>query len=45
MFNFVSLQSAMQAIRENRYVILAKDFEKGYRTTVTKDEMEHEFYK
>ncbi|RDD36340.1 26S protease regulatory subunit 6B [Trichoplax sp. H2] len=43
--NSICQESAMQAIRENRYVILAKDFEKGYRTTVTKDEMEHEFYK
>ena len=35
----------MQAVRENRYVILAKDFEKGYKNNVKKDEQEHEFYK
>ena len=35
----------MQAVRENRYVILTKDFEKGYKNNVKKDEQEHEFYK
>lgn len=38
-------QAGMQAVRENRYIILAKDFEKGYKNNVKKDEQEHEFYK
>lgn len=41
----LSFQAGMQAVRENRYVILAKDFEKGYKNNVKKDEQEHEFYK
>ncbi|KAG0412282.1 hypothetical protein HPB47_010573 [Ixodes persulcatus] len=35
----------MHAVRENRYVVLAKDFEKGYKNNIKKDESEHEFYK
>lgn len=35
----------MQAVRENRYVVLPKDFEKGYKNNIKKDETEHEFYK
>jgi 26S proteasome regulatory subunit T3 len=35
----------MQAVRENRYVILSKDFEKGYKNNIRKGEQEHEFYK
>ncbi|VDQ12052.1 unnamed protein product [Trichobilharzia regenti] len=35
----------MQAVRENRYVVLAKDFEKGYKNNLKKDEQELEFYK
>lgn len=35
----------MCAIRENRYVILSKDFEKGYKDNIKKDDSEHEFYK
>lgn len=42
---FFHLQAGMQAVRENRYIILAKDFEKGYKSNVKKDEQEHEFYK
>ena len=42
---FLKLQAGMQAVRENRYVILSKDFEKGYKSSVKKDETEHEFYK
>ena len=35
----------MIAVRENRYVVLAKDFEKAYKNQLkNKDEMEHEFY-
>lgn len=39
------LQSGMLAVRENRYIVLAKDFEKAYKTVIKKDEQEHEFYK
>ena len=35
----------MQAVRENRYVVLSKDFEKGYKANIKKGEQEHEFYK
>jgi 26S proteasome regulatory subunit T3 len=35
----------MQAVRENRYVVLPKDFEKGYKNNTKKGETEHEFYK
>lgn len=28
-----------------RYIVLAKDFEKGYKNNIKKDETEHEFYK
>lgn len=41
----VLFQAGMQAVRENRYVVLAKDFEKGYKNNIKKDETEHEFYK
>ena len=41
----ISLQAGMQAVRENRYVVLSKDFEKGYKNNIKKDETEHEFYK
>lgn len=27
------------------YIVLAKDFEKGYKNNIKKDEQEHEFYK
>ena len=43
--SFLCLQAGMQAVRENRYVVLAKDFEKGYKNNIKKDETEHEFYK
>lgn len=41
----MSVQAGMQAVRENRYIVLAKDFEKGYKNNIKKDETEHEFYK
>ncbi len=28
-----------------RYIVLTKDFEKGYKNNIKKDETEHEFYK
>lgn len=42
---FFPLQAGMLAVRENRYIVLAKDFEKAYKTVIKKDEQEHEFYK
>ncbi|XP_063934130.1 26S proteasome regulatory subunit 6B-like [Zophobas morio] len=38
-------EAGMQAVRKNRYVILPKDFEKGYRTIVTRNDKEFEFYR
>lgn len=38
-------QAGMQAVRENRYVILAKDFEKAYKKAIKKEDTEHDFYK
>lgn len=38
-------EAGMHAVRKNRYVILPKDFEKGYRTNVKKPETEFDFYK
>lgn len=38
-------EAGMHAVRKNRYVILPKDFEKGYKANVKKNEQEFEFYK
>ena len=38
-------EAGMQAVRKNRYVILTKDLEKGYKANVKKNENEFEFYK
>ena len=35
----------MLAVRKNRYVILAKDFEKAYKNVVRKTTDSFEFYK
>ncbi|KAH8383068.1 hypothetical protein KR009_006631, partial [Drosophila setifemur] len=42
--NAICQEAGMHAVRENRYVVNAKDFEKGYKTSVKKDEAQHEFY-
>jgi len=34
----------MQAVRRNRYVILPKDFEKGYKSVVKGTETDYMFY-
>ena len=34
----------MHAVRKNRYVILPKDFEKGYKANVKKSDTEFAFY-
>ena len=38
-------EAGMQAVRKNRYVILPKDFEKGYKKVVKKRDQEFDFYK
>jgi 26S proteasome regulatory subunit T3 len=38
-------EAGMQAVRNNRYVVLPKDFEKGYKATTNKNETEFEFYR
>ncbi|GAB4854088.1 26S proteasome regulatory subunit 6B [Ancistrocladus abbreviatus] len=38
-------EAGMHAVRKNRYVILPKDFEKGYRSNVKKPDTEFDFYK
>jgi len=38
-------EAGMHAVRKNRYVILPKDFEKGYRSVVHKTTDEFAFYK
>lgn len=37
-------EAGMQAVRNNRYVVLAKDFEKGYKANTQKNEKDFEFY-
>ena len=43
--NAICQEAGMQAVRENRYIVLAKDFEKGYKNNIKKGEQEHDFYK
>jgi len=38
-------EAGMQAVRKNRYVILPKDFEKGYKSNVKGGQNDFEFYK
>jgi len=38
-------EAGMQAVRKNCYVILPKDFEKGYRSNVKKSDTDFEFYR
>ncbi|CAD2089138.1 26S protease regulatory subunit 6B, putative [Plasmodium vinckei brucechwatti] len=40
----IAQESGMQAIRKNRYIITANDFEQGYRTHVRKQLRDYEFY-
>jgi len=37
-------EAGMQAVRNNRYVILPKDFEEGYKKNVAKGEQDFSFY-
>ncbi|KAL5108627.1 26S proteasome regulatory subunit 6B [Taenia crassiceps] len=43
--NAICQEAGMQAVRENRYVVLAKDFEKGYKNNIKKGNQELDFYK
>ncbi|KAJ9586258.1 hypothetical protein L9F63_020092, partial [Diploptera punctata] len=36
--NAICQEAGMHAVRENRYIVLAKDFEKGYKNNIKKDE-------
>jgi len=38
-------EAGLQAVRKNRYVILPKDLEKGYKANVKKSDTEFQFYK
>ena len=37
-------EAGMHAVRKNRYVILPKDFEKGYKANVKKSDTDFDFY-
>ena len=38
-------EAGMQAVRSNRYVVLPKDFEAGYKSNTQKNDKDFEFYK
>merc|ERR1711871_307437 len=38
-------EAGMQAVRNNRYMVLPKDFEKGYKANTQKNDQSFEFYK
>mmetsp|Transcript_36401 Transcript_36401/g.114335 ORF Transcript_36401/g.114335 Transcript_36401/m.114335 type:complete len:174 (+) Transcript_36401:3-524(+) len=38
-------EAGMQAVRANRYVVMPKDFEKGYKASTQKNDQEFEFYR
>jgi len=38
-------EAGMQAVRKNRYVIIQKDFDKGYKTVVRRTQKDFLFYK
>ena len=43
--NAVCQEAGMLAVRENRYIVLSKDFEKAYKTKTNKNELDLDFYK
>jgi hypothetical protein len=43
-FSFFSQEAGLQAVRQNRYVILNKDFEKAYKNNCKRSDQEFEFY-
>ena len=40
----ICAEAGMQAVRKNRYMILPKDFDKGYKANVKKDNSTFDFY-
>jgi 26S proteasome regulatory subunit T3 len=38
-------EAGLQAVRKNRYVVLPKDFDKGYKANIKKSDNDFEFYK
>ena len=40
----ICAEAGLQAVRENRYVVLPKDFDKAYKNAVSNREKEHLFY-
>mmetsp|Transcript_63338 Transcript_63338/g.125210 ORF Transcript_63338/g.125210 Transcript_63338/m.125210 type:complete len:415 (-) Transcript_63338:224-1468(-) len=38
-------EAGMQAVRNNRYMVMPKDFEKGYKANTQKNDKDFEFYK
>ncbi len=42
---FYLSEAGLQAVRKNRYVIMPKDFEKGYKSSVRKPGDDFAFYK
>lgn len=40
----IAQEAGLQAVRENRYVVLAKDIDKAYKKHVNKHDTEHAFY-
>ena len=40
----ISAEAGLQAVRENRYVVMPKDFDKAYKKVVSNREKEHLFY-
>lgn len=40
----IAQEAGLQAVRENRYVVLGKDLDKAYKKHVNKHDTEHAFY-
>ena len=40
----ICAEAGLQAVRENRYVVLPKDFDKAYKKAVSNNDKEHLFY-
>jgi len=40
----VCAEAGLQAVRENRYVVLPKDFDKAYKKAISNTDREHLFY-
>jgi len=41
----IAQEAGLHAVRNNRYVVLNKDFEKAYKNNVKKADTEFEFYR